>query len=334
MATTASSVESTLPDQSGNQSVATTGESSQVSVPTDGSNKGVTGFLAQVPGLSPLLDQPAVKKAAPAILGGVVILLFAGIFFWLQEPVYRTLYPGMIESDRQAAFEALLAQDFAPRINTTSGQLEVPSGRYHEARILLSSQGLPAGGNVTGFESLNQDTSMTTSQFMEQVKYTAAKEQELAKSIIQISSIQHARVHLAVPKQSVFVRDRTPPKASVVVTPFAGRIVSKAQVQAIINLVSAGVPYLANENVSVVDNYGTLLTDSTIDSALGLTSAQLAYKHEIEKTYASRIKNLLSPSLGENSVRTQVDVLLDFTETESTFEQYDPDKTGTKMLKN
>ena len=163
---------------------------------------------------------------------------------------------------------------------------------------------------------------------MEQANYAAAVEQELAKSIIRISSIKHARVHLALPKQSVFVRDRTPPKASVVVTRFAGRNIDREQVNAIINLVAASIPYLNPTDVVVVDSLGNLLSDETRESPLGLTSAQLAHKQRFETTYRNRIYELLGPIYGENNVRAQVDVELDFTEVESTFETYDPNEKG------
>ncbi len=165
---------------------------------------------------------------------------------------------------------------------------------------------------------------------MEQANYAAAVEQELAKSIIRISSIKHARVHLALPKQSVFVRDRTPPKASVVVTRFAGRNIDREQVNAIINLVAASIPYLNPTDVVVVDSLGNLLSDETRESPLGLTSAQLAHKQRFETTYRNRIYELLGPIYGENNVRAQVDVELDFTEVESTFETYDPNEKGEK----
>jgi flagellar M-ring protein FliF len=134
---------------------------------------------------------------------------------------------------------------------------------------LLASQGLPKAG-ATGMEGLKDQSSMTTSQFMEQVKVNAAMEQELARSIMQIGSVQSARVHLATPKQSVFVRDRTPPKASVVLAPYPGRAVSASQVQAIVHLVSSSVPYLAPDHVTVVDNVGKLMTESATEQKLGL----------------------------------------------------------------
>ena len=283
-----------------------------------------------LPSLKEILAQPAVKKATPGIMIAILMVFFVASYLAMQDPVYRPIFPGMTDADRQVASEALKEGGFSPRVNRSSGQLEVDAANYHEARIYLASKGLPSEGAASGFEALSDSASITTSQFMEQANYAAAVEQELAKSIIRISSIKHARVHLALPKQSVFVRDRTPPKASVVVTRFAGRNIDRDQVNAIINLVAASIPYLNATDVVVVDSLGNLLSDETRESPLGLTSAQLAHKQRFESTYRNRIYELLGPIYGENNVRAQVDVDLDFTEVESTFETYDPNSTGEK----
>ena len=176
--------------------------------------------------------------------------------------------------------------------------------------------------------ALNDDTSMTTSQFMEQVRYVNAMEQELARSITQIGTIQGARVHLASPKQSVFVRNRTPAKASVVVTPFAGRIISESQVQAIIHMVASSIPYLSADDVSVVDQRGKLLTDTNSFASMQLNSEQMSHKQRMEETYRNRIDAFLTPVVGMGNVRSEVDVKIDFTEIESTFEEYDGNDNG------
>ena len=206
-----------------------------------------------------ILNQPAVRKALPGIMALVILILLGMVYAAMNATPYKPVMPGLSESDQQAAFEALRKGSFEPRIDAANGQLQVPGNRYHEARIYLAAQGLPRGG-TTGLEALKGQSSMTTSQFMEQVQVNAAMEQELARTILQIATIQSARVHLAAPKQSVFVRDRTPPKASVVVSPHPGRAVSASQVQAIVHLVSSSVPYLTADNVTVVDNVGKLLT--------------------------------------------------------------------------
>ena len=291
-----------------------------------------TGMQARLiemfPSMKDILLEPAVKKATPAVMMLIVFLVFFVIYTALQEPVYRPLFPGMTDTDRQSAMESLKEGGFTGMINRSSGQLEVPAEQFHEARIYLASKGIPAEGGALGFDALKESANITTSQFMEQANYAAAVEQELAKSIVQIASIQHARVHLAIPQQSVFVRDRTPPKASVVLRRYPGRHIYDSHVRAIINLIASSVPYLLPEDVSVVDNLGNLLSDSARDSALGMTAAQLQHKQQIEDTYRNRIYQLLCPIYGEDNVRSQVDVVLDFTETESTFETYDPSSKG------
>ena len=269
-----------------------------------------------------VLAQPAVRKVLPLIVMLMVLVVFGLVYAWMQATPYRPVMPGLQEADQMTAFEALKNADFKPKIDPGTGQLTVPANRYHEARILLASQGLPKTG-ATGLDALKDQTSMTTSQFMEQVKVNAAMEQELARSIMQIASVQGARVHLATPKQSVFVRDRTPPKASVVISPHPGRVVSPAQVQAIVHLISSSVPYLAPDHVTVVDNVGKLLTESASELKLGLTAAQEQHKQQLEEVYRNRIMQILSPMVGETNVRSQVNLSLDFTQIESTTEDFD-----------
>ena len=235
----------------------------------------------------------------PAIIALLSVAIFVIIYLWVQQPPYRTLYPGLAEVDRQAAYEALNAGGFEALIDAQTGELKVPDGKYHEARIYLASQGLPRGATTAGIESLNSDTSMTTSQFMEQVRYISAMEQELALSIAQIATVKSARVHLASPKQSVFVRNRTQAKASVVVNPRPGRVISPSQVEAIVHLVASSTPYLAAEDVVVVDQRGKLLTDANSFGSMQLSSAQITYKQRLEETYRNRIAAILVPVLGE-----------------------------------
>jgi flagellar M-ring protein FliF len=276
---------------------------------------------------SKALNQPSVRKVLPLILMLAVLVVFLLAYAWMQTTPYRPVMPGLQEADQQAAFESLKNADFKPKIDPATGQLTVPTNRFHEARILLASQGLPKAG-TTGMEGLKDQSSMTTSQLMEQVKINTALEQELARSIMQIGTVQSARVHLATPKQSVFVRDRTPPKASVVLAPYPGRAVSASQVQAIVHLVSSSVPYLAPDHVTVVDTVGKLMTESATEQKLGLTSAQEQHKQHLEEVYRNRIMQILSPMLGEGNVRSQVNLTLDFTQSESTTEDFDNREKG------
>jgi flagellar M-ring protein FliF len=276
-----------------------------------------------------ILNQPAVKKSLPAILVIAALFVFALLFSWIQGQNMRTLYPGMTDNDRHASFQALQNAGFSPQLDSATGELKIPSDQYHEARLILASQSLPSSAGTGGFASLSESADMTTSQFMEQVKYMNAMEQELARSISQISTIKSARVHIAAAKQSVFVRDRTPTKASLVVTPQPGRRITDAQVQAIVHMVSSSIPYLAAADVAVIDHMGNLLTDSTdSDTTLGITAGQLGYQQRVEEIYRSRIDALLTPIIGSGNVQSVVNIELDFTQVESTLEQYDKEGKG------
>ena len=275
------------------------------------------------------MEQPNIKKALPFMVMAIIVLLFVAIYTAVNAPTYRPIVAGMTEADQQLAFDALKTAAFNPVLDSSNGQITVPSTRYHEARIFLASKGLPKTGQ-SGLDSLKDQSSMTTSQFMEQVRYTAAIEQELVRSILQIDSIAAARVHLALAKQSAFVRDRTPPKASVVVTPQPGRMMTPSQVQAVVHLVASSVPLLTPDNVAVVDNLGKLITDSATDSALGLTSAQTQHKQKMEEVYRQRVNQILMPIAGESNVRSQVNLQLDFSQTEITTEDFDTRDKGPK----
>ena len=292
--------------------------------------QGAANTSISLSNLSQIMQQPAVRKAMPAIIAFLSVAVFLLAYSWMQGPFYRAVYPGLSESDRQAAFEALAGADFKARIDSSTGELKVPDSRYHEARIFLAARGLPQEGTTGGISGLSDEASMTSSQFMEQVRYVSAMEQELARSITQINTIRSARVHLASPKQSVFVRNRTPAKASVVVSPYPGRQVSRSQVEAITHMVSSSVPYLATEDVVVVDQRGKLLTDANNFASMQLNSAQMEHKQRLEETYRNRIDALLMPVVGMGNVRAEVDIQVDYTEEESTYEEYDGNNNGPK----
>ena len=285
------------------------------------------GLLAPVKAWA---EQPQVKKVLPYMLMALVVLLFALVYSWVNAPTYRPLLNTVLsEADQQTALEALRQAEFKPVLDPATGQITVPSSRYHEARIFLASKGLPKSGPA-GLDGLKDQSAMTTSQFMEQVRYVAAMEQELARTILQIQTIQHARVHLAMPKQSAFVRDRTPPKASVVITPYPGRSVTHDQVQALIHLVSSSIPSMNPDHVTVVDHQGKLFTETTTQAALGLTSAQAQHKQKLEELYRQRVTQILAPIVGDANVRSQVNMSLDFTQSEFTSEDYDRREKGPK----
>ena len=276
-----------------------------------------------------LVRQPTVKKALPIIVILMVVAAFGLASMSMKTPSYRPLTMMLPENDKQLAIETLKAGNFDPQLDNNTGQIMVPGDKYQEARMLLASKGLPRT-EAQGMDTLKDMPAMTTSQFMEQVRYNNAMEQELAKTISQIAGIRNARVHLAAPKQSVFVRDRVPTKASVIITRAPGKQVSSANVQAIIALVASSVPYLAPENVSVVDNYGTLMNEMLGEAPLGLTGAQLQQKQQMEDLYRTRLIQLLAPIVGEANVSAQVSLQLDFTQEEITTEDFDQGDKGPK----
>ncbi len=285
---------------------------------------------ALMDGLRDMMGHQNVRRGIPILIAVVVLLIMATMYSSMTPDSFRAVYPGMEESDRQLALEELDENGFKASIDAKSGNLMVPSDKYHQARIFLSSKGIPQKPVIGGFQSLNEQSSMTTSHFMEQARYVNAVENELARSVGEISTIQSARVHLALPKQSVFVRDRKPAKASVVVTPYPGRGVDSSQVQAIVHLVSMSVPNLLPTDVAVVDHYGNLLTDNALDPAMGLSAKQLAHKQHAEDTYRSRIMQLLSPVVGQGNVRSQVNIDMNFTQVETTLEDFDTRREGPK----
>ena len=279
------------------------------------------------PTVSEIFDTPLVRKAMPGIVVVISLMLLMLAYLWIQDSGHRALYPEMSDSDRQAAYDALRAADFNVQVDSSTGVISVPVGRYYEARMLLASSGLPREANTTAVDALSSDSSMMTSQFMEQARYSAAIEAELAKSIVKISTIDAARVHLATTKRSPFMRRKTESSASVILVPHAGRAVSNAQVQAITHLVSSSVPYLSADNVVVVDQMGELLTkdEDSIGQVVGIFTE---YERDLEEQYRSRINAILGPLVGLQNVRAEVDVAVDFTQLESTYENFDRDNVG------
>jgi len=204
----------------------------------------------------------------------------------------------------------------------------VNAADFHEARILLASAGLPREAS-TGFSGIKDQMPLGTSQFMERARYNASIEEELAQSIRRINTVRDARVHLALPRESAFIRDRTEPKASVIITPYNGRSVSDGQVQAIVHLVSSSIPYMTPANVSVVDQFGRLLTEPA--DGKDLNAKQLELRRKTESDYAERVMQLLVPIFGVANVRAQVNADLDFSVIEQTYENFDPTNTGVKV---
>jgi flagellar M-ring protein FliF len=277
-------------------------------------------LATQLKGLAslPLVHQIGlmVGLAASVALGVAIVL-------WSQSPAYSPLYGDLSDADASQVIAALQARGIDYRLDDRTGIIQVPARQLRQTRIALASAGLPKSGNI-GFELLDQKSPFGDSDFMQNLRYHRALEGELARTIASLSDIQGARVHLAIPKRSVFVRDDEKPSASVLVKLAPGRSLESSQVQAIVNLVSSSVADLDRDQVTVVDQTGRLLSTQTSDQAMELTASQFGYTRRIEKSYARRIEELLTPIVGPGRVRAQVVADLDFTAVESTQEQYTP----------
>ncbi len=269
-------------------------------------------------------------RGSPKLLLGItaaaVISVIIALVFWAKDPGYRVLFSNISDEDGGAIVAQLSQMKVPYRIDTPGGTIMVPESQVHELRMKLAQQGLPKGGSV-GFELLDQEK-FGISQFSEQVNFQRALEGELARTIENLGAIQHARVHLAVPKPSMFVREQKLPTASVTLKLIQGRTLDDGQVTAITHLISSAVSGLPAENVTIVDQRGNLLTQS---GERGLQTSQLKYTSEIETDYQQRIQRILAPLVGESNVRAQVTAQLDFTQQEQTKEQYQPNADPEKM---
>jgi len=276
------------------------------------------------PGLG-LKDNPLVRQLAVMIGIAASVALGVAVVLWSQTPSLSPLYGNLAEKDASQVVEALQKSGVEYRVDEASGMIMVPAGKVKELRMQLASAGLPNGSGM-GFELLQKDMGFGTSRIVENARYQQAMQGELARTIATIGAVQSARVHLAIPKQSVFVRERKKPSASVTLKLLAGRNLEPAQVDAIVHLVASGVPELETGRVTVVDQKGNLLSGDQSSRDMKLSSTQFEYTRKIEDHYKQRIENLLQPILGANRVRAQVTADVDFTVTEQTQERYNPDQ--------
>jgi len=258
-----------------------------------------------------------VGLAASVALGVAVVL-------WSRTPDYSMLYGRLSDAESAQVAASLDSAGIPYRIEQGSGAITVPADKVHEARLKLATHGLPRGDG-SGFELLNEKQGFGTSQFMEQARYNRAIEGELARSITTLQSVESARVHLAIPKRSAFVRDRNKPQASVVLKLYAGARLDDERLAGIVHLVASSVEGLEADNVTVVDQDGRLLTANNGVHGMATSASQLAYTRKLEQGYIKRIEDILIPIVGEDGVRAQVVADIDFTSVESTTESYQPD---------
>ena len=255
--------------------------------------------------------------AASVALGFYVVL-------WARTPEYSMLYGSMSDVEMAEVAAALDTATIPYKLERGSGAITVPAENVHEARLKLASRGLPRGSG-TGFELLDEKQGFGTSQFMEQARFNRAIEGELARTIATLQSVESARVHLAIPKRSVFIRDKDKPRASVVLKLFSGARLNEERLAGIVHMVASSVPGLVADSVTVVDQAGRLLTASDDVGVMAGTARQLSFTRKIESDYIKRIEDILIPIVGEQGVRAQVAAEVDFTMVESTTESYQPD---------
>lgn len=257
----------------------------------------------------------------------MVLSIMAAIWMWNQKPDYRVLVSNFSDRDGGAMITALQQMNVPYRFAEGGGAILVPAEQVYDARLKLAAQGLPKGGNV-GFE-LMENQKLGSSQFLEQVNFQRALEGELARSINSIGVVQAARVHLAIPKPSVFVRERQKPTASVLINLHPGRTLERQQVSAIVHLVSSSVPELTAQNVTVVDQNGSLLSDPDhqADTSNRLDPAQVKYVMDLQDGIAKRIESILTPVLGAGNVRAEATAEVDFSRSEQAAESYRPNGT-------
>ncbi|MDY1038803.1 flagellar basal body M-ring protein FliF [Enterobacteriaceae bacterium RIT714] len=255
------------------------------------------------------------------VAGAAAIAILVAMVLWAKSPDYRTLYSNLSDQDGGAIVTQLTQMNIPYRFADNGGALEVPADKVHELRLRLAQQGLPKGGSV-GFELLDQEK-FGISQFSEQINYQRALEGELARTIETLGPVKSARVHLAMPKPSLFVREQKSPTASVTVNLEPGRALDEGQISAITHLVSSAVAGLPPGNVTVVDQGGHLLTQSNTSSR-DLNDAQLKYATDVEGRVQRRIEAILGPIVGSSNVHAQVTAQIDFANKEQTEEQYSP----------
>lgn len=268
------------------------------------------------------IDQPGFRRAFPTLLASITAVAAIVLYWGMQQPDMTTLYSSLPEAEKSKVLESLRNMGVEVELDPVTGDILVPTNAYHQSRISLAAQGLPefAGSPSDAVDNLP----LGVSRSVEGLKLRQVQELELAKSIAEISSVQAARVHLAIPEKSVFVRDQADPTASVFINLKNGRKLDKTQVLAITNLVSSSIPNMNPNNVSIIDQFGNLLSNSPDDPDQQLADSQLEYRMRLEHIYKNRITSLVAPIVGAGNVTAQVNIDIDFTRREISQEIVDP----------
>jgi len=282
-----------------------------------GKQEAIHPAMKSLAGLSMARQLGLMLGLAFSVAIGIAVVL------WSQTPSYSLLFASVAEQDASEIMDALDKLDADYKVDSSSGAIMVSTSDVRKLKLKLAAQGLPRSDSV-GYELLDKESGFGTSKSAEAIRFQRALEGEIARTIIAIDSVKTARVLLALPKQSVFVRQRKKPSASVIVHLFQGRRLEKVQVEAIVHLVASSVPLLEAGQVTVVDQKGRLLNAKDSSAGMAMNTKQFEYKNQLEEHLMQRIENILTPILG-NGMRTQLSADVDFTVTERTQELFNPD---------
>ena len=242
-----------------------------------------------------------------------------------RQPDYKVLFSNLNDKDGGAVVAQLSQMNVPYKYTEGGGAILIPADRVHDVRLRLATQGLPKG-SVAGFEIM-ESSKFGMTQFQERLNFQRGLEGELTRSIQALSSVQSARVHLALPNQNGFFREQQKPSASVLVSLYPGRGLDRAQLAGIVHLVASSVPELAPSAVSVLDDTGKLLSQTPDNGSAEVNAQQLLYVQRLEQQYTRRIMDILEPVVGRDNVKAQVTAEVDFTQTDSTSEQFRPNQT-------
>lgn len=291
-------------------------------VPTTGIQQALVATSDVHPAMKGLSELTMGRQLGLMLGLALSVAIGIAIVLWSQVPSYGRLFSEIGENDVSEVIAALNTQGVKYKVESGSGAIMVPTDQVNEVKLKLAGLGLPKS-NSLGYELLDKDPGFGSSKSVEMVRFQRALEGEIAQTIMSIQNVKTARVLLAIPAQSVFVRDRKKPSASVIVGLYQGRTLDKGQIESIIHLVASSVPQLEAEQVTVVDQKGRLLNSNDSSSTSYLTSKQFEYKKNVEEHLMERIGNILSPLVGDG-MRVQVSADVDFTETDKTQEMFNP----------
>ena len=284
------------------------------------------GQVKQVFGDMSMVRRLAIFGLAALLMGG-----FVAVILWVNQADYQVLYSGLNQRDAASVVAKLKDLKIPYKIEGEGNLIKVPQDSLYETRLAMASAGLPRGGGV-GFEVFNE-VQMGATEFVQKINYQRALQGELARTIASFTEVEEARVHIVMPRESLFVEDEKKPSASVVVRLVSGRVLNKSQIQGIVYLVASAVPDLTAEGITVVDTNGSLLFRKEADTPgfpAALTASQLEYQRNIESTLKSKVQSMLEQVLGRGRAVVRVAADIDFTRTTTTEESFNPDQVAVR----